>query len=67
MSAAELLIELKARGVSLEADGGRLRVDAPKGAIPQNCAGLWLLTMLNCSAFFSDQVSFTMRLLISQC
>ncbi len=33
MSADELLIELKARGVSLEVDGDRLRVDAPKGAV----------------------------------
>ena len=33
MSAAELLNELKSRGVSLEANGDRLRVDAPRGAI----------------------------------
>jgi hypothetical protein len=33
MNVAELLVELKARGVMVEAAGGRLRVDAPKGAV----------------------------------
>ena len=33
MNAAELIIELEARGAQIEATGDRLRVDAPKGAI----------------------------------
>lgn len=33
MNATELLIELEARGVLIEAAGDRLRVDAPKGAV----------------------------------
>jgi len=33
MNAAELIIELEARGVLIESAGDRLRVDAPKGAI----------------------------------
>jgi TubC N-terminal docking domain len=33
MNAIELLTELEARGVLIEAAGGRLRVDASKGAI----------------------------------
>jgi hypothetical protein len=33
MNAAELIIELETRGVLIEAAGGRLRVDAPKGVI----------------------------------
>ena len=33
MNAAELITELEARGVLIEAAGDRLRVDAPKGAI----------------------------------
>lgn len=33
MSAAKLLAELKERGISLEANGDRLKVNAPKGAV----------------------------------
>ena len=33
MNAAELLIELRARGVVIEAAGDRLKVDAPKGVV----------------------------------
>jgi TubC N-terminal docking domain len=33
MNAAELIIELEARGVMIESAGDRLRVDAPKGVI----------------------------------
>src|SRR5919197_4011240 len=33
VTAAELLAELQGRGVRLEAIGGRLRYDAPKGAL----------------------------------
>lgn len=33
MNAAELLVELRARGVVIEASGDRLKVDAPKGIV----------------------------------
>lgn len=33
MNVAELITELEARGVMIEAAGDRLRVDAPKGAV----------------------------------
>jgi TubC N-terminal docking domain len=69
MNATKLITELEARGVLIEATGGRLRVDAPKGAItPELCEALAackaeVLAILNAP---EDEIEWRIEAMLSQ-